>query len=98
MQKLCPKVTCRRCGQSGHMTAVCAVAKESASSVSASAAASSATGTGTAGAGKGDRKWAGGHQPRCLECGEVGHMQKLCPKVTCRRCGKIGHMSAACDV
>ncbi len=43
-----------------------------------------------------ERKWSSG-QPKCMECGDVGHLQKHCPRVTCRRCGRGGHMASACD-
>ena len=104
MQKLCPKVTCRRCGLVGHMTAACSAREASRAAAAMSRAAGGGGGGGSSssasasGEGKVDRKWAGGHQPRCLECGEVGHMLKNCPKVMCRRCGKVGHMSAACPL
>ena len=36
-------------------------------------------------------------QPVCLECNELGHTKKKCPKIRCRVCKQLGHMSYNCD-
>jgi hypothetical protein len=36
-------------------------------------------------------------QPVCLECNELGHTKKRCPKIRCRVCHQLGHMSYNCD-
>ena len=36
-------------------------------------------------------------QPVCLECNELGHTKKRCPKIRCRVCKQLGHMSYNCD-
>lgn len=36
-------------------------------------------------------------QPVCLECKELGHTKKKCPKIRCRICKQLGHMSYNCD-
>lgn len=36
-------------------------------------------------------------QPVCLECNELGHTRKRCPKIRCRICKQLGHMSYNCE-
>ena len=32
-------------------------------------------------------------QPVCMECNELGHTKRNCPKIQCRVCKQLGHMS-----
>ena len=36
-------------------------------------------------------------QSVCLECSELGHTRRNCPKIRCRVCKRLGHMSYNCD-
>ena len=36
-------------------------------------------------------------QPVCIECSELGHTRRNCPKIRCRVCKQLGHMSYNCD-
>lgn len=36
-------------------------------------------------------------QPVCMECSELGHTRRNCPKIRCRICKQLGHMSYNCD-
>lgn len=36
-------------------------------------------------------------QPVCIECSELGHTRRNCPKIHCRVCQRLGHMSYNCD-
>lgn len=38
----------------------------------------------------------GGGFNTCLECGELGHRSKDCPRKVCRSCGEVGHISRDC--
>ena len=33
----------------------------------------------------------------CIECSELGHTRRNCPKIRCRVCQQLGHMSYNCD-
>ena len=35
-------------------------------------------------------------QPVCLECSELGHTRRNCPKIRCSVCKRLGHMSHNC--
>ena len=35
-------------------------------------------------------------QPVCIECNELGHTRRNCPKIRCRICKQLGHMSYNC--
>lgn len=35
-------------------------------------------------------------QPVCIECNELGHTRRNCPKIRCRICKQLGHMSYYC--
>jgi hypothetical protein len=34
---------------------------------------------------------------RCKECGELGHLQRTCPKVICFKCDRRGHLAFECQ-
>ena len=36
-------------------------------------------------------------QPVCIECSELGHTRRNCPKIRCRVCKRSGYMSYNCD-
>ena len=36
-------------------------------------------------------------QTVCIECNEVGHTKRNCPKIHCRVCNQLGHISYNCD-
>lgn len=36
-------------------------------------------------------------QPVCLECSELGHTKRNCPRIRCCVCKELGHMSYNCD-
>ena len=36
-------------------------------------------------------------QPVCIECSELGHTRRYCPKIRCHVCKQLGHMSYNCD-
>ena len=36
-------------------------------------------------------------QPVCIECSELGHTRRNCPKIRCRVCKRLDHMSYNCD-
>ena len=36
-------------------------------------------------------------QPVCIECGELGHTRRNCPKIRSRVCKELGHLSYNCD-
>ena len=37
-------------------------------------------------------------QPVCMECNELGHTKRNCPKIQCRVCKQLGHMSYNCEL
>lgn len=37
-------------------------------------------------------------QPVCIECNELGHTKRNCPKIRCRVCKQLGHISYNCDL
>ena len=37
-------------------------------------------------------------QPVCIECNELGHTKRNCPKIRCRICKQLGHISYNCEL